>query len=90
MKSVVGCRSVKVLAGVTSGTLGGQYILSEVTNAGASDVLFYPNDFPNQGHPANGVPDQGIPIKAGETRVIPMIIYNFTTTGKVTVVAYGQ
>ena len=80
-----GFRSHKVVTG-TSGTLGTQYLHIEVTNDGGSAILFYPNDFPEQGRPAT----EGIPVKAGATRIIPMTCYNFTASGTVTVVAYGQ
>lgn len=85
MIGVAGFRSHKVLVG-TEGTLGTQYSLIEVTNGTGADVLFYLNDFPESGHPAT----DGIPIKAGTTRVIPMICHNFTASGIVTVVAYGM
>ncbi len=86
MTSVVGFRSVKVLEDVSEGVIdkSGAYPLVEVTNGGASDVKFFPNDFPEFGKPAN----YGIPIKAGQTRTIPMAVYNFTASGPVTVVAY--
>jgi hypothetical protein len=90
MKGVAGCRSVLVLPAANAGTLGTQYIYVEVTNDTASDIIFYPNDFGSQGHPAAGLVSQGIPIKAGTTREIPMAVYNYTATGNVTVVAYAQ
>ena len=85
MKGVAGFRQHKTITGV-SGTLGAQYTTTEVTNSTGDDILFYVNDFPGGGHPAS----DGIPIKAGTTRIIPMIIYNFTSSGIVTVVAYGM
>ena len=86
MKGLAGCRQCEVLTDVTSGTLGAQYIYAEVTNDGATDVMFTViNDFST----ASGAP-QSIPIKAGTTRDIPMLIYSFTASGPVTVVAYGQ
>jgi len=82
----VGFRSVKVIENATEGVLGaqGSYVLVEVTSE--VDTKFYPNDFPEQGHPAR----YGIPIKAGQTRQIPMAVYNFRADHPVTVVAYGQ
>ena len=81
----IGFRTVKVLEEVTEADLdqSGAYVFLEVTNNGTSDVKFYVNDFAHQ-----GVKEQGIPIKAGTTRVIPMQIYKFRATGPVTVVAY--
>lgn len=89
MASIAGCRDVNVVTG-TSGILNGSNIYVEVTNSNLTDVIFYANDFPSQGHPTNGDPTKGIPILAGTTRAIPMTVYNFTATGAVTVVAYVQ
>lgn len=90
MKGIAGCRTVKVLSNVTSGDIGTPFVSVEVTNSNATDVTLYVNHFPEQGHATVGDPLQGIPIKAGTTREIPMIVYNFVATGAVTVVAYGQ
>jgi hypothetical protein len=83
-----GFRSVMVIPDANAGELGTQYVLVEVT--ATTDVIFYPNDFPTQGHPTKGITSCGIPIKGGTTRVIPMLVYNYTATGNVTVVAYAQ
>jgi len=88
MSGLRGCRNVQVLTSVSSGTLGTPSMYVEVTNNNATDILIYINDYPDQGHPTAGVASQGIPIKAGTTREIPMYVYNFTATGAVTVVAY--
>lgn len=62
----------------------GSAVYIEVTNAGGSDITFYPNIYPDQGL----APGAGIPVKAGTTRVIPMMVLNFQATGNCTVVAY--
>lgn len=85
MKSV-GFRQYKTLLNTTSGDIGTQWLCVEVTNNGSFDVLFYANDYPEQGHPAT----DGIPIRAGETREIPLQVLKFTATGPVDVVAYGM
>ena len=85
MRGLAGFRQHKVIIG-TSGSIGTPYIYMEVTNDTGADVLFYLNDFPEGGHPAT----DGIPIKAGTTRSVPMECYNFTASGTVTVVAYGM
>lgn len=57
----------------------GSFILSEVTSD--SDIIFYPNkQNPSQ---------NGIPVKAGTTRQIPLRIYDFKADGNCTVVLYG-
>lgn len=89
MKGVAGCRDVLVITGV-SGNIGAQYIYVEVTNNTGVDILFYPNDFPSQGHATSGDIKYGIPIKVGTTREIPMTVYNYTASGVVTIVAYAQ
>lgn len=88
MAMIAGLRKVRVFEGVTEATLDrhGSYIYLEVTNAGGSEVKFYPNDFEEQGHPATA----GIPIAPGTTRTVPMTVYNFKASGAVTVVAYGM
>ena len=88
MKGIAGCRTVLVIPNANAGELGTQFIYVEVS--ADTDVIFYPNDFPTQGHPTKGVVSCGIPIKAGTTREIPMLVYNYTATGNVTVVAYAQ
>jgi len=85
MLGVAGFRQYKVIVGAV-GTLGTQYAYIEVTNDTGADVLLYLNDFPEGGHPAT----DGIPIKAGTTRPIPVTCYNFVASGTVTVVAYGM
>lgn len=52
----------------------------------AADTMFYPNAFEDDGTTPR--PSDGIPIKAGVTRVIPMQIYNYKADASVTVVAY--
>lgn len=86
MNGAVGFRKVKVFKNVTEATVDmhGNFVYVEVTNAGSTEVEFLVNDFKDQGH--IGV---GIPISAGQTRTIPMAVYAFSATGKVTVVAYG-
>ncbi len=86
MRGAAGFRYHKTLSNVTSGDLGTQFLVVEVTNGGITDVLFYGNDFTEQGHP----PGEGIPIVAGTTREIPLTIYNFKASGPVTVVAYAM
>lgn len=86
MSILAGMRTVKVLENVTSGDLGMDYVMVEVTNNGGSPVKFFPNDYPEQGHPAT----EGIPVKNGETRQIPMLVRNFKASGAITIVAYGQ
>lgn len=90
MKGVAGFREVQVLSNVSNGKLNVASSYIEVTNGGGSDVTIYVNDFPTNGHPTNGDPSKGILIKAGTTREIPMLVYNFVATGAVTVVAYLQ
>jgi hypothetical protein len=84
----VGFRSHKVITAQTFGVLDthGAYIYLEVDSA--TDTLFYPNAInPTTGDPvAAGV--DGIPIKAGVTKVVPMAVYNFKADAAVTVVAY--
>lgn len=84
-----GFRLVKVLENVQSGELdrSGSYTYLEVSNLTGATVYFRPNRDVQQGHVP---PAQSIPIPANSTRVIPMIVYNFTATGDVTVVAYGR
>lgn len=85
MLGLAGFRQHKVVTGV-EGVLGPQYIYLEVTNNSGTDVLFYLINSPEQVGPATN----GIPIKAGTTRPVPMMALAFTASGAVTVVAYGQ
>lgn len=58
----------------------GSFILAEVTAEG-SDIIFYPNkQNPTQ---------NGIPVKDGTTRQIPLRLYDFKASGNCTVVLYG-
>lgn len=81
-----GFRTYTTFNYTTAGTLQtvddkGSYIYAEVT-AGSTDITFSPNQY-------LGIPDGGgILIKANTTRIIPLILYNFTATGACTVVAY--
>lgn len=88
MGNNVGFRSNKVFENVPANQLTtidnyGAFLQVEVTNDTAGTVKFYPNQFEGQGHKGDG-----IPIKAGQTRIIPMAVYNFKADGVVTVVAY--
>lgn len=81
-----GFRSHKVITG-TTGVLDrqGAFIYLEVTSA--TDTLFYPNINDVNGNIAPAGSD-GIPLKAGVTKIIPMAVYNFKADAAVTVVAY--
>lgn len=83
---VTGFRTYKVI-NYTSGLYEldpkGSFVYVEVT-AGADDITFQANIFPEHGLADGG----GIPIKAGETRKIPLQLYNFQASGACTVVAY--
>jgi hypothetical protein len=84
--ALAGLRDVRVLKDITEADFERfSPVYMEVTNNGAEDVEISLNDFSFQGHPAS----EGIPIKAGTTRNIPMRVYNFKATGAVTVVAYS-
>lgn len=81
-----GFRDVKSWPNVTSIDLDkhGSFSYIEVTNPGNTNANIHVNDFPEQGHPASGP----IPVLAGQTRPIPMTVYNLTSDQPVTVVAY--
>lgn len=85
---ITGFRTVVAIENATSGTLDtqGNVKTVDVTNNGAVATRFYPNDFPNQGHPAV----VGILIYAGQTRTIPMTVFNFKADAPVDVVGYGM
>lgn len=85
---MTGFRSVKVVLNATSGILDvhGNVLTVEVTNNGASTANFFPNDFPENGNPAL----VSIPIYAGQTRQIPMRVYNFKSDAPLDVVGYGM
>jgi hypothetical protein len=85
-----GFREVQTFYSVTTGTLDRQASYVEVTNNGSTDIIFYPNDFPNSGHPTANVASKGIPVKAETTREIPMLLFNFVASGPITLVAYMQ
>jgi hypothetical protein len=79
----VGFRSVEVKESVTSvdfGRAGCQQI--EVTNAGATTIKVYMNEFEGK------LSSQGVPVLAGQTRIIPMYVFNLRATGAITVVGY--
>jgi hypothetical protein len=61
----------------------GMHVIIEVTANETADINFFPNIAEGW---ANG---GGIPVKAGQTRQIPMTVYNFQADGDCTVVAYG-
>lgn len=88
MYGTAGFRSHKVFENVTEGVLDthGSYLCVEVTAAAATK--FYPNPKLADGQKDNPQAPQGIPIAAGQTRLIPMAIQNFKADAAVTVVAY--
>lgn len=82
-----GFRDYKVFESATEGTFAtsGGVLMVEVTNDGEDVTYFYPNhEFSPSRKP------QGIPIPAGETRRIPMVVYHFRADDPVTVVGYRQ
>lgn len=83
----IGFRRHKVFENVTEGVFDrhGAFLRVEVTNNGEAATKFYPNASED-----NVSAPQGIPIGAGETRIIPMAVYNFTADDPVTVVGYRQ
>lgn len=86
--AVAGFRTHLVATGI-EGDLSryGEILYAEVD--ADVDTLFYPNPMMLDGTPKPVAPD-GIPIKAGVTRCIPMALYNFKADAAVTVVAYRQ
>lgn len=93
MASPIGFRQLKVFENVNVpannpiviDNLNGAYLYHEVTNDTAGTLYITVNDNPQGGHPGDK-----IPIKANTTRVIPMSIYTFSTSGVLTVVSYGM
>lgn len=81
-----GFRGHKVVTG-TSGVIDRAGALHRVEVDSAVDTLFFPNALDDKGV-ERMVPIDGIPIKAGVTRVIPMQIYSYKANATVTVVAY--
>ena len=84
---IAGRRDYQVLTGV-QGTFNKACQFVEITNTGGTDATVYLNDFPQQGRPANGVVEKAILVKAGTTRQIPLMTYNFRASASVTVVGY--
>lgn len=80
----IGFRTVAVLENVTEGNFGRNTpMMLEVTNNGGTSTKIYINDNPSEGFVA-----QGIPVDAGQTRVIPLQSHWFRADNPVTVVAY--
>lgn len=82
MAQYYGFRAVEVLTAVTTNDFGRNtpYVM-EVT--ASVDTKIYINDNPDGGFKA-----QGIPLKAGVMRIIPLQTYWFTSDAAVDVVAY--
>jgi hypothetical protein len=86
MATPMNMRKVRVFTDATEAIVDehGNFGYVEVTNATGATVDFKVNDYPENGH--KGV---SIPIPAGTTRAIPLVVYKFTASSAVTVVAYG-
>lgn len=92
MIALAGFRSHLVFKDVTESSvadeqqlLSGNYIYTEVTNTGEDTVEIFINDSAKRGRRTSG-----IPIRSGETRGIPLALYNFRSTGAITIVAYAR
>lgn len=81
-----GFRTHKVQTG-TTGDLDRHGAYTHLEVEAATNTLFYPNALLDDGQPNPRQPD-GIPIKAGVTRIILMQVYNWKADAAVTVVAY--
>lgn len=82
-----GYRGHKVVTATSSGLLSRSGAFHRLEVDSATDTLFYPNALDDA---LNAVtpPVDGIPIKAGVTRVIPMQVYTYKADAPVTIVAY--
>jgi hypothetical protein len=90
MNGAYGFHTHKVVTG-TEGDISGRGYFKMVEVTSTVDTLFYPNAFNYNedgtfSHPKHS---DGIPIKAGVPKVIPMAVYNFKADAAVTVVAFG-
>lgn len=93
MANAVGFRSCVVKLASTGDVLdmGGAVLMVEVTNNGGTDTKFYPNGLttdPTDPTYAGTYQGSGIPVKAGQTRQIPMQVRTFRADAVVDVVGF--